>query len=568
MNKDDLITYTELFIKCSSQEYIPSPQVYSPLYIRLYNALINKGDPELLGTCDINSLPESTLEDINNHSTNSFDRYLMANYMSPFELSYPLPIPNKELTHQRLNEYLCFKYNKDSKEPDSFKYDRAFKDVLSLFPVRHRDVFGAKKGGEYRSSFFKLITLNYKLSRVNEKWKDHARRASFSDKTHFHLDTIIAFNGLDNKLSRQASATFMTLYYELDQSSPDGDHQFSRHIVMITSAFILIDMAIRNSIVKKWCEGFDSEERSEETENHIKQLIRNNIKKVDYEDPHHHFCDVLRAAILCNSHYNKLLAKLEFESVIFNNAECAQVFHSLLQDISWYSKSIRKEDLTSRIIELFPNIRLPLTKNIFEEKIWSIAKHLQPILIDRIPNLSESSAKNLSTLFVILCYKKFPRIRGSLKGANRPYSLWKSLKDGHSKINNESISLWEHESVYPPSLLHMMELVSLFVIWKSEKTINRFEQFVMLRKEILESQIRVNTNLDGEHHNCVINVANSLAQQNNYEIDILPEGSVFENFWRKTDPKIKSFSKHIGEHLKRKSLRWPSGPINTINIKK
>lgn len=561
MNKDDLIAYTELFIKCGSEEYIPSPQAYSPLYIRLYNALLSQHEPELLGIDRIESLPESTVEDINNRSTNPFDRYLMANYISPFELSYPLPIPEEDLKYQRLNQYLCLRYNKASQEADSFKQDRAFKDVLSLFPIKHRDTFGAKDNKKYRSSFFKLLTLNYKLSRVNEKWKDHARRASLSDRTHYHMDTIIAFNGLDSEASKQASATFMTLYYELDQSSPDGDSQLSRNIVAIPSALDLIDFSVRDSLVEKWCEGLDYEERSEEAVGSIRQRITSIHKKigtqVEYDDPHHHFCDVLRTAILCNSHYNKLLAKREFEDAIYKNDECEQVFRSLLKDMSWYVKPLERAELTELIIESIPSIKETLSNNTFNEQTWSIAKHLKPLLINRMPSLSDSAANNLSVLFVVLCKQKFPRIRGSLQGANRPYSLWKSLKDGYSKVNSESLSLWEYESVYRPSLLHMMELVSLLVIWKSDKTINRFDQFVQLRREILDSQIIVNDALDGEHHTHVLTLANTLTQQKEPLVNSCDDPAL-ERFWRKSDPNIQSLSKHMREHLKRKSFRWPS----------
>lgn len=557
MNKDDLIAYTELFIKCGSEEYIPSPQVYSPLYIRLYNALLSRDEPVLLSIDDIASLPESTLEDINNRSTNSFDRYLMANYISPFELSYPLPIPEEDLKYQRLNQYLCLRYNKTSQESDSFKTDRAFKDVLSLFPIKHRDTLGSKDNKKYRSSFFKLLTLNYKLSRVNEKWKDHARRASLSNSTHYHMDTIIAFNGLDSEVSKQASATFMTLYYELDQSSPDGDSQSSRNIVVIPSALNLIDFSVRDGLVEKWCEGLDYEERHEETFGSIRQRITSIETQVQYDDPHHHFCDVLRTAILCNSHYNKLLAKREFEDTIYKDDECEQVFRSLLKDMSWYAKPLEKAELTALIMESIPRIKETLSNNTFNEQIWSIANHLKPLLIDRMPSLSDSAAHNLSVLFVVLCKRKFPRIRGSLQGANRPYSLWKALKDGHSKVNNESLNLWEYESVYRPSLLHMMELVSLLVIWKSDKTINRFDQFVQLRREILDTQIIVNDALDGEHHSHIIKLANTLTLQKGPLVNSCNE-PVFERFWRKSDPKIQSLSKHMDEHLKRTTLRWPS----------
>lgn len=563
MNKDDLIAYTELFIKCGSEEYIPTPQAYSPLYIRLYSALLSQHEPELLGIDGIDSieyLPESTLEDINNRTNSPFDRYLMANYISPFELSYPLPIPEEDLRYQRLNQYLCFRYNKASEEPDSFKQDRAFKDVLSLFPIKLRDTFGSTDHTKYRSSFFKLLTLNYKLSRVNEKWKDHVRRASIVDRTHYHMDTVIAFNGLDSDVSKQASASFMTLYYELDQCSPDGKSQGSRNIVAIPSALDLIDFSARTSLVEKWCEGFDDEERSVETVENITNIYKKISKcvEVEYDDPHHHFCDVLRTAILCNSHYNKLLAKCEFEDAIYKNEECKQVFRLLLQkDMSWYVKPLERTELTSLIIESIPSIKETLLHKSFNEQIWSIAKHLTPLLIDRIPSLSDSAANNLSVLFVVLCKGTFPRIRGSLQGANRPYSLWKSLKDGYSKVNNDSLSLWEYESVYRPSLLHMMELISLFVIWRSNQTINRFSQFVQLRREILDSQIIVNDILDGEHHNRITKLANTLTQQKE-SIVSLDNEPVFERFWRKSDPKIQSLSKHMDEHLKRESLCWPS----------
>ncbi|MGF1713608.1 hypothetical protein L4D08_01700 [Photobacterium chitinilyticum] len=557
MKKEDLMAYTELFIKCGSEEYIPCPQAYSPLYIRLYNALLSQHEPELLGIDCIESLPESTLEDINNRSTNPFDRYLMANYISPFELSYPLPIPEEDLKYQRLNQYLCFRYNKASQEPDNFKQDRAFKDVLSLFPIKHRETLGSKDNKKYLSSFFKLLTLNYKLSRVNEKWKDHARRASLSDHTHYHMDTIIAFNGLDSEVSKQASATFMTLYYELDQSSPDGKLQSSRNIAAIPSALDLIDFSVRDNLVKKWCEGLDDEERHEETVGSIKQCITSTHKKIEtqiqYDDPHHHFCDVLRTAILCNSHYNKLLAKREFEDSIFKDDECEQVFRSLQKDMSWYVKPLGRAELTGLIMESIPNVKETLSNNTYNEQIWSIAKHLKPLLINRIPSLSDDAANNLSVLFVVLCKRKFPRIRGSLQGANRPYSLWKALKDGSSKINSDSLNLWEYESVYRPSLLHMMELVSLSVIWKSDKTINRFDQFVRLRKEILDSQITVNDILDGEHHRHILILANILTPQK----EPVENEPVFERFWKKSDPEIQSLSKHVEEHMKRASLQWP-----------
>lgn len=556
MNKEDLTTYTKIFIEFGSHEYIPTPQIYSPLYVQLYDALLSKNEPKILGIDSLESLPDSTLEDINNHSTNSFDRFLMACYVSPFELSYPLPICEEDLKYQKLNQYLYLTYNKKSSEYDSFKQERAIKDVLSLFPVRYRDSFWLKDNKKYRSSFFKLLTLNYKLSRVNEKWKDHARRANSSDRHHYHMDTIIAFNGLNSDISRQASATFMTLFYELDQSSPDGDTQESRNIVGIPSALELIDFAVRDYLVEQWCEGFDCEERSQETKLHIEKISKKIREKVEYDDPHHHFCDVLKSAILSNSHHNKLLAKREFEDAIFKNEECRKVFLFLLKSGSWYTKPLEKPELTSLIKESLPDMNEPLSNNVFGERIWSIAKTLKPLLINRIPELTDEAAHNLSVLFVILCKKFFPRVRGSLQGANHRYSLWAALKDGHSKLKSESLNLWQYESVYRPSLLHMMELVSLLVLWKSEKIFNRFEQFVQLRREVLESQIVVGDTLDGEHHLYIIKLANLLTQEKSRTHS--SNEPVMERFWKKSDPKIKSLSRQLTEHYKRASLRWPS----------
>lgn len=567
MDKSELSAYVENFITCSGDGYIPSPQAYSPLYVRLYGALISGKEPGILGGRLLSELSESTIDDINYNSTNTFDRYLMACYMSPFELSYPLEITDDDLRKQKLINYLCAAYGKASSDLDSLKMDRTVKELMRCIPERYRAIFAPDYGfgesceGEvnhYRSSLFKFVVFNYKMSRLNEKWKVHIRRASEDDKSCYHLDTVIAFNGLSSDISRQSSAIFMTLFYELDQSSPDGDLQQSRNIVTLPSALELIAQLIQRNLVQDWCDGFDSVERAHSSrdlvEFHLRRIAAE-VNSINYENRHHHFCDVLKTAMLCNANHNKLLAKLEFEHAVSTNIDCVAVFDLLLIKAGWYKRTLSKVELTDLIMALKPDLKERLVDGIFEEKIWTIASTLEPVLLQRVPGITSVAAYNISVLFVLLCKQFFPRISGSLYGANQRYSLWKALKDGYLKLEGKPSCLWSYESVYRPSLLHLLEVVGLSLVWKGDAVLNSFDQFMRLRGEVLSSQIEISDLLYGEHHLTIIGVANVLMSKAGLSDEI--NESVSVRFWERSDPGINDLSMQIVEHQKRRILRWP-----------
>ena len=75
----------------------------------------------------------------------------------------------------------------------------------------------------------------------------------------------------------------------------------------------------------------------------------------------------------------------------------------------------RENGVTSLIKELLPYMSESLSSNIFSERLWSIAKTLKPLLINRIPELTDEAAQNLSVLFVIL-YNKPSRVGAYLQG--------------------------------------------------------------------------------------------------------------------------------------------------------
>jgi hypothetical protein len=531
----DLTEYIGLSIDKNDTSYIPAPQLYPPLYNKLYDSLLKGEEPEILFNQKLSELPDHVIESIQECS-NSFDRYLIACFLSPFELSHPMPIPDDKLNEKELHNFLHERYGKASNEKETIKVSRLRNDVLELFPKEFKKKIWPEdinENNKYKSSIYKLITLNYKLSLINRHWKNHLRRSSQENKKNYHMETIIDQNRLDIEKSRESSALFWTVYYELDQSTEDGDDQESKNIRALTTAYESLALQIEEKIVS--------------TENTTRGLVETyglfNYKasqinyKLQYSDPHHEFCDTLKTTMLSNRYYNLLLSRKDFEKYIFNQES---INNSLKKLISSNINELLDHNESDFIT--LTKVEIPEIQNVaFDGDVSEIAEVLTTILKRRIRNQKHQTYRNLCLLFTMMCKGNiFPTIKGSFIGNNKPYSLWKSLLSGLKRSKEAPKTDWMNEKYFRPSSLHILFSISKALIWKENKKISTIHEYIKLTAEI---------------YDCTISIFDRIENLNHKEIIRISGINMYE--FHDNNGSNLSTPESMRSLLKRSELRWP-----------
>tara|TARA_R110002167_G_scaffold339021_3_gene546724 strand:- start:19565 stop:21208 length:1644 start_codon:yes stop_codon:yes gene_type:complete len=544
ITKDELKRYTENYIDLKSDEYFIAPQVYSPLYHQLYEALIKNEEPLLPNNFDISS-HQADLKECNT----SFDRYLVATFDSRFELSHPLTLSPEEATTEKLLEYLSSKYGKTSTEIVSFNYDREKKRLLQLFPESLRSRFEKEFETGCRSSWYKLFTLNYKLSKLNVQWKQLVLRANQEDGANTLLDNVVRFNDIDNQKSRDNSSLFMTLFYELDQGRPDGNSNFSRLVLMLPTALELLEKTIQRQVLDDWNNNLDSEE----VEANIAEALEYAKRKCSsemapsyskYSDINHEFYDTLMTVILKNDYHNKILAKLSFEQSLLSDSEWPQAINLIFRKARWVSNKInigRQINLVAQDLNINPSL--------IDADILEISEMVSRLLRNRLKGINDHTIENIS-LFIVTAIKfKLPvRIKGSLKGAkDQYYHLFNRLSESVHKAQKKELEPWKLETVFRPSLIHFLQYFSELILWSVNGTVKDLTKFIKLREIIYNSTLNISNNLEPTHHYLVLNICNYILSE---RIGI---NTVDYHFWEGRDPS----DKLLQEHLSRTTKKWP-----------
>ncbi|MBE8232642.1 MAG: hypothetical protein HAW67_02820 [Endozoicomonadaceae bacterium] len=570
IRKEELESYAQQFLVCGCDEFVVSPQLYSPLYTKLYDALLKGEEPNVPSYFD-----EQALSSEMNKCHNSFDRYLVAIYNSRFELANPLPLNSKQMSQEALMDYLVKRYGKASSDKYSYNKDRVIKDILTILPESQRLKFKLDAQSRYRSSFYKLQAFNYKISRLNEKWKTLVRRHERGKAQQYHLDNVITHNGLDLAKSREHSSHFMALYYELDQSSPDGKDNLSRLISVLPTAFEVIEEAIKNLFLSGWNNGLDLDERREEVLEFINSKVQriklDENKKIElskiphprskYQDPHLEFCDCLRTCIIKNNVYNKLLAKrASFKELMAEGSEWRTALIALINPATWLNQSLSDTDLSANIFNYYSQYVEQMPLNIGND-LFKIGETLAPFISDMNPGISEIEARNIGLLIATASKHLFPKqLKGSLKGANNQgYSHNLSLKKSITACKGREYSRWKFETVFRPSLLHLITICSELILYSKQGYVKTLDHYQKLQCEAYEVFIDVHDLLSEEHHYLILGIAEAIFPNPQCAS---PSDDVFMpnlmlRFWMKTEPNFESLEQHLKKLEKRKECLWP-----------
>lgn len=560
LTKDELAAYTNSYIEINEGEYFCTPQIFSPLYCNFYSALLSDQQPSLPKGVILESY-DRTLKECNN----PFDRYLSAYFGSKYELSHPLALNKEDCNIEKLLCYLQTRYGKASNDQYSFNYDRDKKQLLKLFPEPLREYFGTDKFDICRSSWYKLFTINYKLSKLNTQWKQlvyrselslgDIRESSKSQKKlrNKFLDNIVGFNDTDNLKSRANSALFMTLFYELDQGRPDGPANFSKLAIMTPIALEAVEEWIELKAIGLWNDYLSIEDiKSKVTKFFLEGNERCESyfysKCVDrYEDINHEFYDYLLVSVLKNDFHNKLVSKFSLEYSWFNNSQLIEAIDTILNGSNWVKNEVNNSERVKLVSEA-----LKIDNKKIDSEIFTVSNVINFILLKHKRTINKPFVDNLSLLLAVAIKYVFPtHIEGATSGANKQeYNFYKSLIDGSNKFIDVEKSLWNLNRTFRPSLIHFLVVLHDLVHLWDNKTVDSIDKFFKIREIVFEKLFEFSEELKDKHHYYILLLGNFLqcGGLNISEIDY--------RFWAKQNeeyPLIKNIIQHSG----RVNLRWP-----------
>jgi len=552
--KEKIRKYTEFFVDIDENQYVIMPMMFSPLYCHLYTCLLKNKEPVAPFECnhDINVITADMM-----NCNNTFDRYLIALYSSPYELSYPIPLTNEQATETNVIKYLNDNYGVYSTERDSFNFGRDNKEILEIFSDPLKDRF--RKNKHNRSIWTKLLTFNQKMSAINRQWKSLVCRAK--DMNHrAYLDNIIPHNGIDHLKSRENSAIFMTFYFELDQGRPDGDENYSRLLPITPFAQELLEKRIKSKVIDCWGNLYDEEQTYEEVEEFIlnglahinKKYKENKDTHLKYNDHNSEFYDYLLGQVVQNLAYNTIVAKKNFEETLLSDTEWRIHFNYLVENSTWIQNKLNRDEFITLVAEKLSIEHCKINGEICEltDVIVSIfAKRLRTMKIEELNNI---------VLYVITALKHIwpSEIKGSIKGAkDQFYHVYNELSGSFSRLKFKNAGDHEIESFFRPSLLHFLELCIDLVSWSKNKTATSLNKFIRLRRIIHKSLGNSFTLLESQHHYEFLRVVQYLEYGFISNVDNNDDGiaNLLNSFWSEADPDTKALSTHID----RVKCTWP-----------
>jgi len=561
ISRDELREYALGYVALEGDGCVVAPQLYSPFYVRLYQSLIDGVEPPLPNDFNFDDVSE----DFKACNT-SFDRYLVATFGSRYELSHPIPLTEEQANPEALSEYLVARYRKASDERDSFNFDRVKKDVLSLLPKAIKTDFEKHHKKEYRSFFYKLLTIGYKLSLINRQWRSRVRRSKATSQRLNQLDDVIAFNDLDEQQSRENTAIFMTLYYELTQASPDGSSNFSRLIPLIPTALNMLEQAIEKEVKTMWCDGYDSEEISEEINEQLLLAKKVSAKWAcsDYDDPNHKMCDTFSTVILKNDFHNKLLAKRKFEQNIAADNAWAIALETVYENSQGLLASLSDDERSVRVSQA-----LSINAEDIDSEIIEASKVISMLMQDRVERLSQHVCENLSLLMVsAIKFELLPTyIKGSLTGANnQSYHLNNVLTASVKRVLDKRYKDWQLETAFRPSLIQFFKFSFEYLLWRKEGTVKGMTKFMALRSSINQVQVSVSDELEAKHHYETLLICEDFAQKQNLKPFVEDDNNseriqkILMQFWKESDLEIVSLHEHLQSQENRIKYTWRCNP--------
>lgn len=516
-SKEDALNYVMQFIGADGDECTSAPVLYNVFYRQLYKALQNFEAPPLPRIENISLLSED-LDKCNN----SFDRYLVALYQSRYEMGHPLPVIDP--TPKGVLTYLCENYGKASVDSRSFKFERAAADVLSLFPEAFAKKFSEP---QYRPSIFKMVTLNYKLALVNEKWKALVTRQS---NTKVAIDNYIPLNDIDNKKSRQNSAIVSALLTELDCSTPGNSKNESEMIILLPFALDSLSRELSDKIRSFWQRGVNGK-------NIVKRITvwieRARAKQKcsmhqfkQYKEPHHEFVDTLRTQVLYNLHYNKCLGQQKLLDWLASQSEFEQTFNWLASQKSFicdqfgspYSDEVYRaicEDIEGK-----------------HENLTEVADAIVGIFQDKFQTAPKDLLRTIALLSGLAVTQHWPvKLKGAVTGENNQFYLVHKelIKVGEIAKALATNSVAERLSIVRPSLLHLLELMYRQVLWSAIGCTDSFRRFVELQSLINESLLEMMKAVQNDHHRETLQLAEHLVWGNEHPLPLFNDITCLTN---------------------------------------
>lgn len=540
------------YLELGDSKYFSAPQIYSPLYRQLYDNLNKKEQPPLPENINLQSI-KADIKLCNN----PFDRYLVAFYPSRFEVSNPLAIKEEPAVKVRLIAYLEKQYGKDSKDPDSYNMDRKKKDLLRLLTPFQKEKFNKIS----QSTLYKLLTLSYKLSKVNTQWPRTIERMTSAKASKASMDNIVPFNDVDSSKAQENTLLFMMMFYELDQGKPDGDDNFSRLICVIPFALDLLDRYIEEEVKELWDDLYDPIEIEKEIINRFELNLDHRLRTYSepspslYSNINHEFYDLLQASMLKNHIHNIIIAKMFFEQTIVKDQLWVRAFsdYSSYKIKNWVYKKLTDDE---RCFHVENSLQMVLK----DERISliKIASIVSSLIEKRFPKAKRELVDNVTLLVVYALKYNWPKeITGSVQGEKKKsYHCFNHLKKVVNKIEEKNIPEQHWETLLRPSLIHFIQYCIHLKLSLLDGTVKNLEHFNKLRQLSYMIKEKVSDRLKETHHYDLLNIVESYALAPNMELKEL-----LKMYWSDIDPNLESFK----EHIQRKKLKWE--PIIDIKEK-
>lgn len=447
----------EWYLSKSKSNYFSAPELFSPLYRSLYESLLRKEEPPYYQK----ELTDETIRDIHECKT-TFDRYLVALFPNRYEASNPLELKCDDLQEAKLLDYFCTTYLKSNSDRESYNIDREIKYILDFIPISESKIKSIKVNA--RSQLFKLLTLSYKLSIINPRWRDLIRNITPQEMHKASMDNIVDFNMLDDMKARQNSALVKMFYQEIDQGKRDGDETDSRRVLILPFAFDSLFKAYQLIAYKEFfiSENFTQiETRLNNLSANFDNIINNQKHKpLPYKSHNQELADLVQTTTLKNIYTNGILARKNFEK----NLNYTGI--NVKNEGNW----VIKERDTKNIAQLVEReLNHPL--GTFQKNWISISETLAKIVIkaDKAFPKEQHVIRNLCCILVAHIKKDVNiNLRSNITGKkHNEFSAKIELKRAYEWINKNDPDIDDKHSlsILKPTTVHFLTYAIGQMMW-------------------------------------------------------------------------------------------------------
>ncbi|ERK10106.1 hypothetical protein L581_4504 [Serratia fonticola AU-AP2C] len=450
----------ERYLEKNDSSHFSAPEYYSPLYRTLYDHLIEGQNPPFYGA-RIQDFDDQLEKDILLCNT-SFDRYLVLLYPSRYEASNPLPLSPSDLNVESLVDYLHNQYGKTANNRDSYNYDREVKKILSLIQIEK----ATHLKDQAKSGLYKLLVLSYKLSSINNRWKDLIQYIEPELSNKASMDNIVDFNMLELDKARENSAIIKMFYFELDRGKKDGDDTESRRIMIIPFAYDLLFKLLQNKAYQLFYTYSDLNSIKLYFDYLISRfdkllLVGNNIH---YTDKNQELFDLLQLTVLKNIYSNGLLARKKFE-------EKLERYDCRIKNLNNWIVDCKSN--TSDIPQLV-EVELGLSEGEFNQRWLSLADTLAKIVIKtgHIPPEEQHVFRNIGCILIArFNLLETVQLKSKIQGEkHNEYDIMKELERAHEWLmkNDPNIESKHHLSLMRPTSIHFFIYIFGKSIWNMD----------------------------------------------------------------------------------------------------